>query len=361
MRPRTLCLLSLAVMVAVASFSRDMQAQGVRIEGEISLGMGRLDQESDPPESISFEVTGEAELKFLAGQGAFSALVEIGIAESSQTENALDTAEFELRWEITQSLKLRASARSIGIESAEGNIKVINAPSDPVGGEKAVIEFDEIGLVNLEYTAGAYTVGIALSDACVPDCGYGRYADAAGESSNIAADRETSTGVLHLRGETEALSFNAYAASSRGAYYSSANESLHQGRGHGAGLGVSYRAGSLSLGFDASQATVKCMPEAVDKDDGAAALPSPCGDDREISQAGAKVAIGGFGLHYYLGREKAGALREEVANLDLVYIFQIEETKLSVEYRTVTSEETLDSTAVAATDSVFLLGVSFEF
>ena len=167
--------------------------------------------------------------------------------------------------------------------------------------------------------------------------------------------------MIHLRRKAAALSFNAYAASSRGEYYSSATGAIHQGLGHGAGLGIFYRRGDFKLGFDASRAMVKCMPDAVDKDDAATGLPSPCTDDREISRAGAKVAIGGFGLHYYFGREEVGTYLEEVSNFDMAYIFEIEETKLSVEYRTVTTENTVASATTAATDSVFLLGMSFEF
>ncbi|MEE8435428.1 MAG: hypothetical protein V3S64_11630, partial [bacterium] len=129
-------------------------------------------------------------------------------------------------------------------------------------------------------------------------------------------------------------------------------------RGSGAINAARQRCGDFKLGFDASRAKVKCMPGAVDKDDAAAA---PCTGDRVISRAGAKVAIGGFGLHYYFGREEAGASWEAVANFDLVYIFEIEETKLSIEYRTVTTEEHGASAPTATTDSVFLFGISFEF
>ena len=330
----------------------------VEIGGEVTVGFGWLKQKSESPETAALDAVGEAEIDFSAEQGPFSATLALGIAESA---DELDTAEYDLAWAITDSIRLIVSGRSAGIEPFDGNISVINGPTGQVGDEEVFFDYSETGLVNVEFTAGTITMGIGISDACVPDCGFGHFRNADDETVNLSPDAETMSLILHIRkdrGEAEGLSFNAYAAASQGSFANTPDNRLLKGRGRGGGLGLSYKSGSLELGLDASRATVECNPGAIAKDDAAAALPSPCTADREIGEYGALVVAWGFGAHYYRAQDDAGAAREIVTNVDVVYLFQIEDATLGPEYRVTTTEQT---GTPAATDSFLLFAMALEF
>lgn len=309
---------------------------GFQLGANVTVGFGVVD--SDKADTTQFDGVGEATLAAEAAKGPFSARLEITVADSTEE---LDTAEHEVVWHPAEGLAIIISGRSFGVGPEDARTEVVNAPAGQVGDEEARIDFADTGLLNVEYEVGGLVLGLAVLDACVPECGYAF--DAEGERAT--AGTEQSTLVAHLRGEGVPLQYNVYVAQSSGTF----EGTEESGSATGVGLGLAFDSESFGVGFDASQATVECSPEG-----GATA----CADDNTRQAWGVAVTVGGFAAHYVSITDETGSFSEDTANVDVVYLFTMDDAVVGPEYRTttVTAPDGTETTA-----SFLLFGMSLEF
>lgn len=307
-------------------------AQDLKVTGSVAVGFGRVNLESTDPETTGPDGVGEAVLNFAAKKGAFSAQIELEVDDATQ----LEVAEHEIVWAVKDSLSITISGQSFGIESAADNTSVINAPAGQVGDEEEELDFGDAGLLNVELTLGGMILGIAFLDTCVPECG---------TDGTLFADSGRMTTVLHLRGGTDAMTYNLYASTSRGSFTSTG---LIDGEGSGGGLGLFFKTGDFGFGLDASTATVNCQP----------LLAGCITEDVETTNFGLTTTFGGFGIHYFSGEETVGSSTTEVTNIDVVYTFAVGDATVGPEYRLKTTDETGKP---SVTDSFLVFGMSMEF
>lgn len=298
---RTLCATVFVLLMANLLIAHSALGEGVAIGGSVEVGFGIV--ETKLPDTSSPEGIGEATVNFEATKDSFTGLIEITIAETSEE---LDTAEHELVWSPSESVSIIISGHSFGIESADGNISVVNAPGGPVGDEEAFIDFSDTGMLNVEFKMAEIVLGLAIIDACVPECGYGLDATT-GES--FFSDSELGTVVAHLRGSVGAFAYNAYGAQSSGTFA----DTQTGGDGSGSGLGLVLDSGPFRVAIDYAQITVDCSPSASTQ---------TCVDDNELAQWGIALNIGGFGVHYFFAEEITGADAEETSNIDIVFLIE---------------------------------------
>ena len=310
-------------------------AQDLEVSGEIEVGFGRVNLKSEDTKGL--DGIGEATVTLSGEKGEFSAQVEIVLAESG---NPFDSAEHELVWSPTDHLAITISGSSLEMETTESNISVVNAPSGPVGDEEANLDFSGAGLLNVNYSNEALSVGVALLDKCVPQCGYGLKAE-----KRIAPDSELMTTLVHLMGQASPFTYKAYFARSSGTFSSPVQE----GRGQGGGFGIIYSSEDFRAALDYSAATVKCNADAGD---------TACSAENKVTQYGLSLNVAGFGLHYYVGVDKTGAAEIETTNIDAVYLIEVGDALVGPEFRTTKNEP---STGTATTDTFLLFGMSLDF
>ena len=319
-------------------------AQDLEVSGEFEVGFGRVKLEGEDTKGL--DGIGEATVTLSGEKGEFSAQVEIVLAESG---NPFDSAEHELVWSPTDHLAITISGSSLEMEATESNISVVNAPSGPVGDEEANLDFSGAGLLNVNYSSGALSVGAALLDKCVPQCGYGLKAgnpnapDKA--EKGIAPDTELMTTLVHLMGQASPFTYKAYFARSSGTFSSPVQE----GRGQGGGFGIIYSSADFRAALDYSAATVKCNANAGD---------TACSAENKVTQYGLSLNVAGFGLHYYIGVDKTGAAEIETTNIDAVYLIEVGDALVGPEFRTTKNEP---SPGKATTDTFLLFGMSLDF
>ena len=307
-------------------------AQDLKITGSAATGIGQvtLNEES------SIDAVGEAAINFAATKGAFSAQVELGVADDPG--QALDTAEHEMVWAISDAMSLTLTGYGFGIASVGGNISVINAPGGQVGDMEANLDVSDLGLANFEYKMGDLTVGLGLVDACVPACGYG----VDGDGNEITGDTAAQTMVVHARGSAGAMGYNAYVTSA-----SATVGGADSATGSGLGVGVTFDGGSFTAALDYMSSTVGCITGLG------------CSDDVVFTAMGVAVTAAGAGLHYYSDSVAAGSVTgDAVTNIDLVYTFPVGDATVGPEYRMVT---TTPPEGDATTDSFVVFGMSIGF
>ncbi len=328
-------ILLLSIFMAVPAL-----AEEIKIGGSIAVGFGQANLESEG-ETSSVDGVGEAAINFSAEKGPFSVQVEIGIADTAES---LDIAEHELVWSPTEPLSITISGFSFGVESADGHISVVNAPGGPVGDEEVFFDYSDAGLLNIEFDTSTLVLGIAVSDGCVPECGYGL--DSAADEP-LAPDTELMTLVLHARGEAGPLAYNVYAANSSGTFSSAAVP--QEGTGSGLGFGLVFESEAFGVALDYSAATVECAADAGD---------TVCSEDLQQTKSGVALTAAGFGMHYFMGKDEIGTATVETTNIDMVYLFDVGEATVGPEYRVITTKE---SGAGGVSDSFALFGMSLEF
>jgi hypothetical protein len=327
----------LTVLVVFFLFLGAAQAEELEISGTFEVGFGQADFAGTGETTL--DGVGEGTVNFAAEKGPVSAQLEITVAETTEE---LDTAEHEVVWSATDSLSVRISGAALDLAATEENISVVNAAGGLIGDEEANLDFSGLGLLSLEYGLGGLTLGLALLDSCVPECGYGLVSV---EEAPIHPETERMTTLVHLVGRRDGFTYKAYLARSSGTY----SPSSPAGEGSGAGIGLVYEAEGFYAALDASSATVECTPAAGDL---------PCSDDNEQTRYGFAVDLSGFRFHYYFGEDKTGPDTEEVTNVDLVYVFAVGDALIGPEYR-VTETETSDG--LSTTDTFLLFGMSLEF
>lgn len=333
---RTLFAIMLVLLAANMLVAQIALGEGVAIGGSVEVGFGIV--KSEMPDTSSPEGVGEATVNFEAKKDSFTGRIEITIAE---TNEELNTAEHEVVWSPSESVSIIVSGHSFGIEPVDGNISVVNAPGGPVGDEEAFIDFSDTGILNVEFNLAKHVFGMAIIDACVPECGYGL--DAAGES--IFPNSELGTFVAHLRGSMGAFAYNAYAAQSSGTFA----DTQTVGDGSGAGLGLVLESGAFRMALDYAQITIECS---------AAASTPACVDDNEQALWGIALNLGGFGAHYFFAEDETGADTEETSNIDIVFLIEAGDATVGPEFRT-TTVKAVDGTET--TESFTLFGMSVEF
>ncbi len=322
-------------------------AQELTVSGEVLVGYGWVNLESTTLETSGPDGVGEAVLNFAAKKGAFSAQIELEVDDSTQ----LEVAEHEIVWAVSDKLSITISGQSFGIESAADNTSVINAPAGQIGDEGEELDFGDTGILNVEFAVGEFTIGLALLDSCIPECGYaGLDAD---DEQVYSSDSERSTTVFHLRGKAGPLNINAYAASSEGGF--NTGTELESGGGSGAGFGILFESAAFTVGFDASSSTVECATSAKSLPDIVAG--TACAEDVETTNFGLAATFGGFGIHYFSGEESVGSSTTEVINIDVVYTFSVGDATIGPEYRI----KTTDTGGTSITDSFLVFGMSLEF
>ena len=344
----------IAAMMLLGAGVQTGWALEVEISGELLVGFGRASLESTTPETDQLDGIGEATLNFSIAEGPVSGQIEITLVE---TVEELDTAEHEVTWAINETLSLTVSGFSFGIEPADGNISVVMAPGGPAGDEEAFIDFADTGILNVEWTVGRIILGLALLDACIPQCGYAL--DSTAAEPVIHPEAELMTVVAHLRGKAGPIQYNAYLSSSSGSFV--AGTTLVDGNGQSFGFGLCMNlgcwefgeedeeSGIFGFGLDFSTTTTECAPTAGD---------TLCRDDNEVTQSGVAVGIAGFASHYYFSKDETGTAKVEITNIDIVYGFEVGPAVIGPEYRLTTTEPT---GAKKTTDSIILLGMLLEF
>jgi len=325
------------VMVGVASVA---SAQAIKMSGGIAVGAGYLTQESQAtPKSDSLagmEVVGDASINFSAQKGAFEVQVELGVSEDPG--QALDTARHELRWNIDKAKAVEISSHSFGIEAVRGNVSVVNAPGGPVGDEEVNIDFADAGVANFEMNLGSMVIGGAISDACVPECGYGADAD----GNMVSGDIGQQSQVAHIRGGDKNLSYNGYYAMSSGVFSVSGDS----GSSTAMGGGFSMETGGMTIGGDYASYTIGCVKALG------------CGDDIAITSIGASLMTKGMGGHFVKHSVDGGA---ETTNIDLVYLMEKGPVTMGPEYRQTTTSIDTGFDTVDVVDSFIVFGMSMDF
>ena len=315
---------------------------GVSVAAEVAVGFGLV--QTEEPDTSSMDGIGEAIFNFSGEKGPFSGQIEITVAEAA---DAIDTAEHELVWQAAENLSVAISGNGFGLASSPGYISVVNAPGGPVGDEEAFIDFADTGMVNVEYALGKLTFGVALLDACVPDCGFTTATMATEDTEvgdSVLADAELQTTVVHLRREAEALSYSLYFANSSGTF----SGSQADGAGSAVGAGLLFSGGDFTVGLDYSGATSECATDATE---------GACADDVETTLWGVAATFAGLGAHYYSGEAETGTETGETTNMDVVYLFEVGDATVGPEYRTTAVEADGSKT----TASFLLFGMSMEF
>lgn len=156
-----LCIAAI-LQFAAAPLAQAAEGHGdaeIEVSGSVAVGFGQvsLGEPATDPATSSLDGVGEAIVNFAAEKGAFSAQIELEVDEAT----TLEVAQHELVWAISDSLSLIMSGASLGIESAEGNIGVINGPAGQVGDEEVALDFSDTGMVNVEFTTGGIPLGLA--------------------------------------------------------------------------------------------------------------------------------------------------------------------------------------------------------
>ena len=306
-----------------------LKAEEAKLGGGVDVGFGILDQESTGGFK-KLEAAGTARINASATMGAFEAEAEIGFIDDAGVEYT----EHAVRWNPSESVTVTLSGSAFGVPGVDGFLGVVAGEGTGVLGNLDVyFDYSDAGLFNVNFGAGAVTLGVAVSDTCIPECGT--------DNAGNGADEERNTFIFTVQGSPGSFSYQIYGVSSTGTY----TPGLEEGKGSGFGLSLGYAREGFEILSDVSAGKTTCVTGLG------------CSDDVESTNYGVALKAGGLGIQHVKLVTEVGASEVEATSTDVVYHFTSEGVTYGPQY----SEEVHHDGVQSVTDYYLHFAISMEF